>query len=132
MSNDVPTNLLLGVTDLLITDYSSILFDFLPLGRPLLHHAPDLETYIAGRGLYLDESRTFGPVSRTIDCLVENVQAAVDSPFRADAARERAVDMYAPHEDGSVTERVVDVVFRGVDARSRRWSPTSARASHRC
>lgn len=120
VSNDVPTNLLLGVTDLLITDYSSILFDFLPLGRPLLHHAPDLETYAAGRGLYLDESELFGPVSRTIDCLVENVQAAVASPFRADAARERAVDTYAPHEDGSVTERVVDVVFRGVDARSRR------------
>lgn len=45
--NEIPTNLILSVSSTLITDYSSIYFDFLTTGRPILFYSPDLEP--AGR-----------------------------------------------------------------------------------
>ncbi|MGF3998975.1 CDP-glycerol glycerophosphotransferase family protein, partial [Staphylococcus aureus] len=45
--------LLWGV-DVLVTDYSSILFDYSVTGRPILYLAPDLEHYRETRGLYID------------------------------------------------------------------------------
>lgn len=52
VSNDMPTNVMLGFTDILVTDYSSIFFDFLPLDRPLVFFTPDDVDYSASRGLY--------------------------------------------------------------------------------
>ncbi len=43
---------LLGAFDAVITDYSSIAIDFSLLGRPIVWFAPDLEQYLANRGLY--------------------------------------------------------------------------------
>jgi CDP-glycerol glycerophosphotransferase len=45
--------LLMGA-DILISDYSSVFFDFSILERPMFCYAPDLETYQEKRGLYLD------------------------------------------------------------------------------
>ncbi|MCI8455444.1 MAG: CDP-glycerol glycerophosphotransferase family protein [Lachnospiraceae bacterium] len=58
------TERLLPVTDLLITDYSSVLFDFLLLERPFVLFAPDLEEYEADRGFYIDY-RTLTPFLTT-------------------------------------------------------------------
>ena len=113
--NDLPTNALLGVTDVLVTDYSSIFFDFLPTGRPILHHVPDLDQYGSGRGLYIDDSELFGPISHNIDELLEQVRTVVAAPWEPDDRRAQAIATYAPHEDGSVADRVIDIVFRGAD-----------------
>ena len=61
MPNDLPANVVLGVTDLLVTDYSSIFFDFLGTGRPVVHYVPDFEDYEGHRGLYLQPDELFGP-----------------------------------------------------------------------
>lgn len=42
----------LARNDVLITDYSSVGFDFTALNKPVILYQPDLETYLAGRGLY--------------------------------------------------------------------------------
>jgi CDP-glycerol glycerophosphotransferase len=47
------TELMLAA-DVLITDYSSIMFDFALLRRPMLFHVADLETYEVARGTYFD------------------------------------------------------------------------------
>ncbi len=118
--NDLPTNALLGVTDVLVTDYSSIFFDFLPTGRPILHHVPDLDQYGSGRGLYIDDSELFGPISHNIDELLEQVRTVVAAPWEPDDRRAQAIATYAPHEDGSVADRVIDIVFRGADQAGHR------------
>lgn len=48
----IDTNELLSITDILISDYSSIFFDFLASDKPVLFYIPDLEEYKNYRGLY--------------------------------------------------------------------------------
>jgi CDP-glycerol glycerophosphotransferase len=112
--NSIPTNLTLGVTDLLITDYSSIFFDYLATGRPVLHYVPDLDQYRSGRGLYLDEKDLPGPISATVPELVEDVHTALAGPEHSERSK-RASELYNPRDDGSVCRRITDLVFRGAD-----------------
>jgi CDP-glycerol glycerophosphotransferase len=123
VSNDLPTNLMLGITDLLVTDYSSIFFDFLPLDRPLIFFTPDDVDYSASRGLYFPLEELPGPVARTVSELGDAV-LSLTSPeggrsHRATAADWR--DRFTPYDDGGAAGRIVDVVFRGlmVDARTK-------------
>ena len=48
----------LAAIDLLVTDYSSIAYDFSLIGGPILFFAPDVEQYARRRGLY-ESYRTF-------------------------------------------------------------------------
>lgn len=66
---------LLAVTDLLVTDYSSIPFEFALLGRPMVFFAYDLEEYAVARG-FTDEFEEMapGPVVRTTGELSDVVQ----------------------------------------------------------
>lgn len=64
-------NSLLLVSDLLITDYSSAIFDYSLMRRPVVFYVPDLDTYTAERGFYYDFSEyAYGPVARDLDCLI--------------------------------------------------------------
>jgi|1186.fasta_scaffold03862_2 CDP-glycerol glycerophosphotransferase len=111
--NSVPTNLVLAATDLLVTDYSSIFFDFAATGRPIVHHVPDYEDYRGGRGLYLGEEDLPGPLCVTVrETLAEirnGLAHEVSQRSRETAAR------FSPKDDGHVCERIVDVVFRQRD-----------------
>ncbi len=110
--NDVPTNLVLGVTDLLVTDYSSIFFDFLASGRPLVHFVPDLDEYVGGRGLYLPARSC--PDRPAPPCPSWSRSCRRGWTHRSPCpATQRAGEVYCAKEDGGVTERVVDIVFRG-------------------
>ena len=63
--NEIATNEVLGVTDVLVTDYSSIFFDFLATGRPVVFFTPDLDEYAGYRGFYLDRDELPGPGAST-------------------------------------------------------------------
>jgi len=111
--NDLPTNLVLGVTDLLVTDYSSIFFDFLASGRPVVHFTPDLDEYDQSRGLYIDAADLPGTTCSTVPELVEAVAQGLDD--QPPVSRTEAAERYCPKDDGAVCERIVDIVFRGAD-----------------
>jgi CDP-glycerol glycerophosphotransferase len=124
VSNDLPTNLMLGITDLLVTDYSSIFFDFLPLNRALIFFTPDDLDYSASRGLYFPLEDLPGPVARTVSELGDAIRSLTSaeggSSFSVRAADWR--DRFAPADDGGAARRVVDVVFRGLIAGARTQS----------
>lgn len=116
--NHIATNELLGVTDVLVSDYSSIFFDFLSTGRPIVFFTPDLADYDGYRGFYLDRDELPGPSASTEAELAGLIVAAgtgdeldplVSHAERYEAARER----FAPYDDGQATQRVLDVVVRG-------------------
>jgi CDP-glycerol glycerophosphotransferase len=111
---DIPTNTLLGITELLVTDYSSIQFDYLGSRRPIVYYVPDLDRYAGYRGRYLTPDSWPGPVARTTEELCDAVGRF--SPSRRDEwapAREEWASRYTAGDDGGASERVVDVVFRG-------------------
>jgi len=100
-------------SDVLVTDYSSVFFDFAALRRPMVFFAYDLESYRDNlRGFYLDyETDLPGPVVTSEDALydallsLERVQKEFSG--RYDAFLER----FSPMDDGHAAERVVDHVF---------------------
>ncbi|KQT93600.1 hypothetical protein ASG49_00930 [Marmoricola sp. Leaf446] len=101
------------VSDALVTDYSSVMFDFAVLDRPLLFLVPDLVHYRdAIRGFYFDfEAEAPGPLCSTEEELLVKLAAlpAEDPRYRERRARFR--ERFAPLDDGHAAARVVDAVF---------------------
>lgn len=51
---DIATNRLMPVADVLVTDYSSLVFEYALYKKPWVIFAPDIESYSKGRSFYLD------------------------------------------------------------------------------
>jgi CDP-glycerol glycerophosphotransferase len=98
------------ITDLLVTDYSSAMFDFAITGRPMVFFAYDLERYRdVTRGFYFDlEAEAPGPVVRSSEAAIEAVRAAE----RPAEAYGRFRQRYCHHDDGRASARVVDRLLR--------------------
>lgn len=101
---------LMLISDALVTDYSSLMFDFAQTGRPMLFHTYDLEHYRDTlRGFSFDfESRAPGPLIPGSDDLI----AALRDPERAIAGHAEAYERFRHDfcdlDDGRATARVVD------------------------
>jgi CDP-glycerol glycerophosphotransferase len=105
---------LMLVADVLVTDYSSVMFDFVVTGRPMLFLVPDLAEYGGRtRGFYLDFPQIApGPLLDTTGGVVEAVRALAGGPLPG--PDERYLDFrrrFAPLDDGRAAERVVDAVW---------------------
>jgi CDP-glycerol glycerophosphotransferase len=98
--------------DMLVTDYSSVMFDFAVTGKPMLFFAYDLERYGAEvRGLYLDlEAEAPGPVLRTSDEVIDALRAGTHDDH-ADAYA-MFVKTYCPYDDGFASARVIERILR--------------------
>jgi CDP-glycerol glycerophosphotransferase (TagB/SpsB family) len=100
---------LMLVADLLVTDYSSVMFDFAATGKPMIFFTPDLDHYSdVLRGFYFDLlADAPGPVVTTREQLLDAVR---DAPRAADKYAERYAAWrarFTPHDDGHAAERVV-------------------------
>jgi CDP-glycerol glycerophosphotransferase len=94
-------------SDVLVTDYSSIFFDYLVMDRPVIHLAPDIDEYSKHRGFMVDPYDDFaGPVVATQRDLTQAIGTAISDP--ADHADRRADlnRIHNPHEDGLSASRV--------------------------
>lgn len=104
---DIDTADVLAVADLLVTDYSSIFFDFLPTRRPVFYYCYDLEEYASSRGLYFDINEMPGPVCPDIESLVAAIQRWLAGGKYAEETYERAIHRFCTHEDGEATAKTV-------------------------
>lgn len=115
--NSVPTNVVLGASAMLITDYSSIFYDFMALDRPVLFYIPDLEEYRQYRDLYIEPSEFPGHVAESLDELSELVlstsRGTADS-LTISSKYESIKKKFVGNDDGEVCKRVVDVVIRNL------------------
>jgi CDP-glycerol glycerophosphotransferase (TagB/SpsB family) len=103
------TDLLL-IADIMITDYSSIMFDFAVTGRPMVFFTPDMEDYRDQlRGVYLDlEEVGPGPVVSTQDEVLATILGIDEVAHRfAERYRQWQAD-YTPWDDGGSSARVLD------------------------
>ena len=109
--DDIPTNDLLAVVDVLITDYSSIFFDFMATGRPIVYFAYDLNEYSSERGLYFDLESLPGRVCAETAGLLTEVSAALHEEGSPDEKYVRGMETFCAMEDGSSARRAVDFFF---------------------
>lgn len=109
--DSVPTNDLLAVVDVLVTDYSSIFFDFMATGRPIVYFAYDLDEYASERGLYFDLETLPGRVCAETAGLLAEVSAAILKGGSPDEKYVRGIETFCNIEDGSSTQRAIEFFF---------------------
>ncbi|MDL5201894.1 bifunctional glycosyltransferase family 2 protein/CDP-glycerol:glycerophosphate glycerophosphotransferase [Streptomyces sp. ALI-76-A] len=126
-------------SDVLVTDYSSIMFDYANLDRPIVILADDREAYEAARGTYFD-LRSFPPgaVARSEDELIDIFATGHWRGSRSAQLRAAFRERFCPYDDGRAAERVVRQVVLGetdlppvVPLAERRPVPSAAAASTR-
>ncbi|WP_251020098.1 CDP-glycerol glycerophosphotransferase family protein [Streptomyces sp. ISL-98] len=98
------------IADVLITDYSSVLFDFAHSGRPMLFFTYDLEHYRDTlRGFYFDfTERAPGPLLKTSEDLVDAIRNIDSVSAEYKEKYERFVKDFCEPSDGRAAARVVD------------------------
>ncbi|WP_330175561.1 bifunctional glycosyltransferase family 2 protein/CDP-glycerol:glycerophosphate glycerophosphotransferase [Streptomyces sp. NBC_01498] len=105
---------LLCLADVLITDYSSIMFDYALLDRPMVFHTPDLDAYAAERGSYFDlRAEAPGPVVGTEDELHKAIAGLKVSDTEHRAARARFAEKFGGFESGLAARTALDVLLAG-------------------
>jgi CDP-ribitol ribitolphosphotransferase len=105
---DLPSEKIFAVADLLITDYSSVLFDYMVYEKPFLFFAPDFDFFDHARGFYVPYD--------SFPCQIVSdgtkLVAAIDREFtqnRTDEIRE-CLEYHMQMCDGQATERILEVV----------------------
>ncbi|MDN3028695.1 bifunctional glycosyltransferase family 2 protein/CDP-glycerol:glycerophosphate glycerophosphotransferase [Streptomyces sp. S.PB5] len=103
-------------SDALVTDYSSLMFDYAGLDRPIVIHAADDDwaAYEAARGTYFD-LRSFPPgaVARSEDELTDIFATGHWRGSRSTQLRTSFRERFCPYDDGRAAERVVRHVVLG-------------------
>lgn len=114
---------LMVASDMLVTDYSSMMFDYALTGRPMVFLAPDLEAYEASRGVCFDlRVEAPGPVVSTLDeaaAAIRDEDVLAVSTMQVELWRHR----WTPWDDGHAAERAVNALFAIVAPSARTWAP---------
>lgn len=102
------------ISDTLITDYSSVFFDYANLKRPILFFVYDLEDYRDNlRGFYLDfENKAPGPLFKTTEEIIREIKTIEHEGFQSGQAFNDFYNQFCYLEDGSSTQRVVDKLLK--------------------
>lgn len=110
-SSDITTNELLSVADLLITDYSSVVFDAASLGTPVLLYTYDYEEYKSSRGFAIDPGELTSNVASTSDRLNSVLEEFAMSGQLSGRWSDDLLSSITSYEDGCATERVIEFFF---------------------
>ena len=101
------------ISDLMVSDYSSVMFDYANTGRPMLFFTYDLADYRDRlRGFYFDfEADAPGPLVETSDELIEAIRDVASATAGHKERYDQFVDRFCPLDDGQAAARTVDRVF---------------------
>ena len=100
------------ISDLLITDYSSVFFDYANLSRPIILYMYDLKEYAEGiRGFYIDINELPGPIIENEEELPAAIKEALSGNFRPNEKYARFNEKYNYLDDGNASRRVVEIAL---------------------
>ena len=108
-SSEREINDLLFVTDTLITDYSSVIFEYALLDKKIIFYAPDLESYTNSRDFFYEYSNyLYGDLARNFDELIKCIKSAPIEKKASDDFK----DKFLSACDGNSSQRVVDNLIK--------------------
>src|SRR5699024_5755720 len=108
---DISTNHLMSVVDILISDYSSVFFDFIPTGKPIIHYIYDIEKYTTVRGLNLSIDELPGHIAKNTEELVSSVDYCLKNQDPSDNYLE-AKKRFCPYDFGESSNHVIQWFFK--------------------
>jgi len=110
LSEERDINDLLLVSDVLITDYSSVIFDWAFLDKPIVYFTYDLEKYEKGRGLYFPfQEYIYGSVATSSSELIK----AIKKEDLCEKKRKQFKDKFLNACDGKSTKKTYQWIFEG-------------------
>ena len=120
LDNDIALYELLGCMDALITDYSSVYFDYLLLDRPIGFAADDFEEYERNRGFAFENPRAYMPGYFITDfqnllTFLETVDAMSPGEDRYQDARHRVNEIANYHKDYRNCERCAEIILDALE-----------------
>lgn len=129
MTDDMTIEDLLCVSDICISDYSSLVFEYSLFEKPMIFLAHDLENFFDWRGFYYDYFELApGPVVKCTTEIIEYIQN-IDKLFdkqRVHAFREKFMSSC----DGHATERILNIMFGDALLKHKRETPLETKAYH--
>ncbi len=111
LSEDTELNDLLFVTDVIITDYSSLVFEASLLDIPMIFYVFDLEKYVNERDFYFD-FKLYAP-GKIVYSQEQLINVIENNDFCTEKIKPFA-DMFFDHRDGKSTQRVVDLIYNNL------------------
>ncbi|MCI5677298.1 MAG: CDP-glycerol glycerophosphotransferase family protein [Candidatus Faecisoma sp.] len=100
------------ISDILITDYSSVFFDFANLKKPMIFYMYDKEEYKNNlRDFYIDLKELPGPIIETQRKLISEIKNIDEYSKKYGKKYEKFNKKYNYLDDGKATERVIEVIF---------------------
>ena len=107
-------NYLYIISDMLITDYSSVFFDFANLKRPIIFYMYDLEHYRdKSNGFYIDLNELPFKITQTQEELEKEITKA-DMNFKYDESYKKFNERYNYLDDGQASRRVVEKMLKEI------------------
>lgn len=101
-------NDLLIAADVLVTDYSSIIFDYALLNKPIVYFTYDEESYAYNRGLYESfDNYVYGAVAKNRDELIR----AIKNEYLDIDKRKEFINKFMSSCDGDATERTINLIL---------------------
>jgi len=104
---------ILPYVDILISDYSSIIFDYMLLDRPIIYYTPDLQEFLRSSRslLFHPQEIAVGPMCESFDALLESIESTIESGLPIDRhKRDQVFPRLHGFRDGHSCERVLQVV----------------------
>lgn len=121
-TTDMSIETLLCVSDICISDYSSLVFEYSLFERPMIFLAHDLEDFFDWRGFYYDyDELTPGPVVKTTQEVIDYI-SDIDNLFDKQAVKDFR-NKFMCSCDGHATERIISTVFGDNYIKKLRSSP---------
>ncbi len=105
--NEYETYDFLNVADILITDYSSVFFDYANTGKKIILFPYDKEDYLATRGIYIDFEKLPFPNVYNADELIEEINKVETVNYKS------FIDKYCEFDNRDATKLICKCVFEG-------------------
>ena len=103
---------LMLISDILVTDYSSVMFEFSFTGKAVFLYANDIEEYLNDRGFYFDYTKLPYKIATNNEELISNIKQFDNDRYKKEL--KDFFDEVGLKETGNASKKVVDIIEKEI------------------